>query len=637
MEDSGLKRIVEDCFSDEITMRRAFETYTKREGQILLATAIAESINNHHLVAEGPTGVGKGLSYLVPIALAIEYGIINRAIVSTANIALQEQLINKDIPAINRLFPTSTITAAVLKGLNNYLCKRKFYGLVGNRRDVGTEERKELEHVEKWTQLTVSGDKSELDNEISIWYQISSTSDECPGKSCPYYKECYGRSCRERAMRSQIVVTNYNLLLLGQKLLPPYQLLICDEAHALPDVARCAFGWELTKRSVEWASNKAGSIGLSTLRNTISECADTVFDHMENLLRQDNYYVLNRRNVPESVLDLMESIRTVKSRIEVEIERLKEKEDYVSKSKLSDLNVDYKRCDSIITRLKNLSECRLSDVIWLENEDSIRIKSRPIEVGDSLNSLLYSNVITVLLSATMKTDSSFDYIMRELGVNVPNVKTCSVSSPFDYRKQGTLMVPSDLPRLPSRLSNKTNWEEYYSDISDILISFIKMCGGKVLALFTSWNSLKNVGEKLIDRGIVGIYSQNDAPRSLLIEQFGKSERGILMGVASFWEGIDVPGMSGLWIEKIPFPVPNDPVFQARSTRLENVGRNGFREISIPTAILKLKQGTGRLIRTSECSGNILIADRRIHEKQYGDIIMKSLPPFYKTKKSLKCL
>lgn len=633
--------------------------YSKRDGQVELAEAFTLAIlKKRHLIAEAPTGCGKSMAYLIPATKAIvNKWDTKRVIIATANITLQEQLVMKDLPLVRGMLGREITrtdnqgaektefapTFALLKGLSNYLCSQKFSEL----EDTAThpELKKEIKDViQPWIKTSKTGDVVELEKVPTYWNLYSTMAERCLRDECPFRGQCYGRRSQGQARAADIVVTNYHMLLLGYESLPPFDVLICDEAHALADIARQALGWTMTQKALNWAVERSYQLDTDdTPAYELKELSDAFWGRVRAFLGRDTVRPFKRlRDVP-NVEELDEALGALSNCLAVEKMRLKDALGSVSVKKRKELELeiakytaDMKRTKGLRKRIDELSRRIESKVFWAEEVELrnkrriLKIESRFIDVSEPLRKMFFAGgATTLLLSATMRTNKGFSFVMDEIGLKSETADTLLVSSPFDLHRQGMLINPKSMMTVPSPYAQQSEKDDYFEALTNHLNDFCRICDGRVLALFTSWGALNAVYSNFaVD---VPTWKQGELSKQLLIRDFKQASDGVLFGVASFWEGVDIPGMDGLFIDKIPFPQPRDPLFEARSARCEKRGAHPFMELSVPIATLKLRQGVGRLIRTVDDSGMVLIADTRLHTKNYGTGIMKALPPFKRLK------
>lgn len=644
--------------------------YEVRQGQIEMARACMRAVEDgRSIMAEGPTGVGKSFAYLIPALAALQRGLASRVIVATANITLQDQLVTKDLPLLARVaaLPQNTllpkkISYGLLKGRGNYLClskKDELLGLYAAHLD-GEELKPYVDRIIhdpstpkllEWMGRTTTGDRSELDFEPEHWEAWSTQGEDCPGKKCAFHDDCYASNAIARAMSRKVIVTNYHLLLISQTL-PAAEVLICDEAHELADIARDVGGWQMTERGfrqlIEWlkANDKDESAGYR-----LSADVQALFEALERFVgKSQNRRIRSWSSVNYDISGLYELLNLGSMRanerieqIEAGIESLTTKGHDLGAAGLSlslaaTLRVAnrFAKSSAALLELATSNLLESNTVYWVTKDDrSVKLASSLIRVGESLQEGIFAGRrSTILSSATLTTGGSFEFIRKELGFS--NTSEVIAPSPFNLQRQGIIVVPDSIP-MPE-YGDDQKLRAYYEAVIDAAEELILLCRGRSLMLFTSWAVLDLVYTALMQRRVqwpfpVTIYKQGDAPRIRLIEAFKNDVDSVLLGVRSFWQGIDIPGdaLTGLFIDKIPFPVPDDPKLEALNEYVQSEGGNPFFDIALPRATIALRQGVGRLIRRRTDIGVVVITDRRLIEKSYGDYVVRSLPDFEKAK------
>jgi ATP-dependent DNA helicase DinG len=648
-----------DVFGETGLLSNKFDGYQVRPSQVELASEVDAAMEGgHHLVAEAPTGLGKSLGYLIPaIKNAVTHG--RRVVVCTANIALQEQLFYKDLPLLQEILPTK-FKYTLVKGRNNYFCvrnreklKEEFaQGSFGEAKKPGDIELEDLypsmpdDLVElcKWSKETETGDKSDLrfEPDTETWNKVSVTADDCFGSGCPWKAECFAERAKKALQDMHVIVSNYHLLFAAVLMrmatdrdivLPPFAYLICDEAHKVPEIARAFFGWTIstyrinriivqfnkrmhqaragmTPDEYSLAEKRVGDVTVSLRR--FEDVMRQVYGRSMGAVR-----IKDDRKVPFmsfslEMIDLAASLKDIGNQLNQEAE--------TECKKLS------KNAREIGDQLKELSI--LDDpngVYFIEKfgrSGSLRMCKRLMDVSKILWKELYSNTMsTIATSATMAIDGNCDYVKDEMGMR--KSKDIVVDSPFDFRKQALLILSANAPDPKER-------DTYPDKVAKIIRVIIDQAKGRTLGLFTSYQVLKTVAEYLRSDDVKLEYQvlvQGEYPRRELIRMFKEDVSSVLLGVESFWAGVDVPGeaLSCVVIDKIPFPAPGDPVLdaiqEAKGGFLES-----FFQVSVPRAVLQLRQGAGRLIRSVNDRGVLLVLDRRLITKGYGSTFINSLPP-----------
>ncbi len=678
-------RQITDFFGSAGPLGRSFPNYEQRPAQVDMAEAVANAFNNGDaLIVEAGTGTGKSMAYLVPAALfAAQRG--ERVVISTNTLNLQDQLFFKDIPTLQNIMSSDTgqeapFVAALLKGRGNYLCLRR-YKQLRQSENLQPEEARMLLKVQLWLSHTQSGDRAELlliDKEQAAWGKVNVTPDTCTGPRCSDFQDCYFFQARRYAETAHIVVVNHALLLSDlateNNVLPPYAHVIIDEAHNLEDAATDQLSFQTDQASLLqffndlYQESGAQIVGglfselRSYLRNSIAtqEERDQVDQIAREILpaitraRSDTYECFNlitaflhrevEPNHYDSRLRLTPGIRRKPEweTIEQSWGNLDLALSQISKSlgKLEALlgklaHAELLNYDELVQRVESLhrftNDVRIQmgsivfgdaeTITWITHDrirDVLMLYAAPLSVADVLQGQLFAQKqTTVLASATLTVDGAFNFVKERIGLLEP--EEIILDSPFDYERQALVYVPDDTP--------EPNQRGYQQMIEHALIQLCIATGGRTLALFTANSTLRQtyngIQEALEEHEIAVLGQGIDGSRRTLLERFRESPRTVLLGTSSFWEGIDVVGeaLSVLVITKLPFSVPTDPIFAARSEQFNNP----FNEYAVPQSILRFKQGFGRLIRSKEDRGIVIVLDRRILTKKYGQQFLRSLP------------
>ncbi len=657
-----------------------FETYEQRPEQVEMLKAVTNALSNGiHLMVEAGTGVGKSFAYLVPAALfAIQNN--TRVVVSTNTINLQDQLIQKDIPDL-RAALNLDLRAAVLKGRANYLCPRRLEGLrhFGPR---NADEMRVLAKIMVWQLNNQSGDRNEINltgnPEREVWLRVSAEDDACTtetcikrtGGACPFHR------AKSAAQNAHLLVVNHALLLsdiaTGSKVLPEYSHLIVDEGHHLESATTSALSFRLTQVDLERmlkevGGSSAGILGrvltethealrpsdFGLLQQKVSRATDMAF-RLEQLNREffnilSEFAAMQREGQPQSNYSwqarILPATRTLPGWDEVEIawdaagetmnlllnalaDIHKAASELYSdghenlEDVIGDIGNVYRRLSEAHANIKGMiSEPNDGQVYWIEvnpNGNRLSLNAAPLRVGPLIEKYLWHEKSSVIVtSATLTAHGEFQYLRNTLGAD--EADEMSLGSPFDYENSTLLYIANDIP--------EPNVSGYQQILDRSLIATAKSTGGRMLVLFTSYTALKKTAQAVtgpLAREDIYVYEQGDgASPNALLESFKSTERAVLLGTRSFWEGVDVPGaaLSVVVITKLPFDVPTDPLIAARSEMYED----SFNEYYLPEAILKFRQGFGRLIRSASDRGVVAILDRRVLTKQYGRLFLESLP------------
>jgi len=628
---------MEEIFGAEGLIAKYHPKYEYRFGQITMAKAVFSAMNQGQcLLSEAGTGTGKTLAYLVP-ALALN----KRVIVSTATKNLQEQLYNKDIPFLEKILGRK-LRVAYLKGRSNYLCLYRLKRAEQTPILQGLEELDLFDEIRTWALDSETGDKAELVNlpeDINFWYHIDARSDICIGQKCPDFESCFVTKARQRAQEADIIIVNHHLffadLALRDKdyghILPDYSIVIFDEAHEIEEIAAEYFGTEVSNYTVNDLIQD-----LQKLPVTDHDNASSLLKVMARLSeRAENFWASFYRKTPEEgrhsfdvnffvyesetakrPTDAGESYIALDSILERLIATLLNLKDAPPERDVLVRRTEELRYD--LEYIVNKNEPTF--VYWYERRGrGIFLQATPIDVSAILSERLFSEIDSVILtSATLTSGDSFDFIRNRLGTGP--AKELKIESHFDYASQALLYLP---PRMPDpRNINFT------SASVDEIVKILMLTKGRAFVLFTSANQMREVYQRVQPLIPFPTLIQGQSSKAALLERFRKTPNSVLFAVASFWQGVDVQGeaLSCVIIDKLPFAVPSDPVVAARQSYIDEHGGNSFFDYSVPQAIITLKQGLGRLIRSREDKGILSILDPRLRTKSYGRMFLESLPP-----------
>jgi ATP-dependent DNA helicase DinG len=622
--------------------------------------------DRHHLLVQAGTGTGKSLAYLVP---ALVHG--KRVLVATATLALQRQLVERDLPRVKEALEKElgrSITFAVYKGVGNYLCLQKMNA------DDGTADseilvefsglEKDSRRLREWAQKPgISGDRDDApDVDRRVWLANSTSGRECVGADeCRFGSECFAVNAKAKAQTADIVVTNHTLLAIeivdSHPILPERDAVILDEAHEFMDRTTQAVTEELTAGRVSRAANMVRRHMPGKLADSFVKAADGFADAMEE-------YGLDYRSTPDQERKLSElpnalaaPVRKVKEACEAVIAAINADSEIVDPDTLADRARVKGAVNEIKTTAQKLMKVGNGQVLWYEPTFST-LYLAPLAVSHVLRENLFTQTPVIATSATLTVGKSFDPIAKSLGIlgnsqdeseekdedwslDPSNVQMLDVGSPFDFANQGMLYLPKQLPE-PGRDGPS---KEALVELGEL----IDAAGGRTLALFSSWRGVEMADEHLrrvlAELPISIITQKRGDSVGALVERFANDPTSVLIGTMSLWQGVDVPGPSCtlVAIDRIPFPRPDDPVMSARAAEADAAGGSGFMQVSLPRAALLLAQGAGRLIRSVEDRGVVAILDSRIVKKRYGAILLNSMPPLWRTsegavvKESLKRL
>ncbi|WDT57953.1 ATP-dependent DNA helicase [Streptomyces sp. G7(2002)] len=615
---------------------------TERPGQVAMAEAVAEAVDEQaHLLVQAGTGTGKSLGYLVP---ALAHG--ERVVVATATLALQRQLVERDLPrTVEALHPLLRRRPefAMLKGRSNYLCLHRLHEGVPQEEEDGlfdvfeqatptSKLGKDLLRLRDWADETETGDRDALTPGVSdrAWGQVSVSSRECLGASkCAYGAECFAEAARERAKLADVVVTNHALLAIdaieGAPVLPQHEVLIIDEAHELVSRVTGVATGELTPGQVNRAVRRAAKLVNEKAADQLQTASET-FERLMELALPGRL-----EEIPEDLgyclMALRDAALTVISALGSTRDKSVQDEDAVRKQALAAVE----NVHAVAERIANGSEY---DVVWYERHDRFGASLRvaPLSVSGLLREKLFDDRSVTLTSATLKLGGDFNGVAASLGLapegtegeDVPPWKGLDVGSPFDYSKQGILYVAKHLAQ-PGREGSRT-------DMLDELTELIEAAGGRTLGLFSSMRAAQAAAEELRGRLDLPILLQGEETLGELIRAFAEDARTCLFGTLSLWQGVDVPGANCQLVvmDRVPFPRPDDPLMSARQKAVEEGGGNGFMAVAATHAALLMAQGAGRLVRATGDRGVVAVLDPRVERARYGSFLRKSMPEFWYT-------
>ncbi len=607
---------MEDFFGPDGLLARKLEGYEVRPSQTRMAQIVTSALEGqHHAIIEAGTGTGKTLAYLAP---ALTHG--RRLLVSTGTKALQDQIFYKDIPLLERILDRP-IRAAYLKGRNNYLCKVKLH----TYQQEGLFSPLELDNfseIAEWAVRTETGDRAELRgiaDDDELWASLDARRDRCIGTKCEEFDSCFLTLMRQKAMESDIVVVNHHLFFADlviresemAQILPDYTAVIFDEAHELEDIATGYFGFHVSNYRVQEllvdTRTLAGETKVSIERetSTLAREADHFFGRF--LIKPDGRHALpDLEGIKELIDELYGLRRAVKQQID-------------AGGEWGNLA---RRCAEIATELEIFQDGSPDNYVsWLDRRGrGVFLEACPIDVSPLLRENLFDRVPTcVLTSATLTVGGETDYIRSRLGLYDAHSDT--LSTEFDFQEQAALYIPRDLPDYRN--------QRYLPRAADEIRKILEVSEGRAFVLFTSYQQMQACYRLLSNELPYPTLLQGRASRSRLLEKFRGTENAVLFATSSFWQGIDVPGdrLSCVIIDKLPFQVPSDPLVQARIREIEENGGNPFSDYQVPGAILRLKQGFGRLIRSRSDRGILAILDSRLHTRGYGRLFLESLPDY----------
>jgi ATP-dependent DNA helicase DinG len=640
--------------------------YEYREGQLRMAEAVESAIaEKKHLIVEAGTGTGKTLAYLLPV---IRSG--KRVIISTGTKNLQEQLFYKDIPFLEQaLFPNGEgkLNVCYMKGRNNYLCKKKLYDLTDQPVLSGLEEIEHYRAIAAWEKTTHTGDRTELASlpeASALWHKLDARSDTCLGQKCSAFEACFITEMHRRAMESDIIIVNHHLFFADLSIkqaseyapdagiLPEAGAVIFDEAHELEDVAGSYFGVAVSNQRVEelvrdveisLTRNKLLSSSLTGALKSLRDRSQLFFSVLP--AGDGRFSFDNRREFLEENGDEFLALQHSLEWLGAELQNLP--------SKAEEIFTFSRRARELQVQLGFLMESEdHNTVFWIERRGRgfsrrrhrdtetgksygagtrdagggrqiVFLQATPIDVAPILKTTLFDQLETaVLTSATLAVSGGFEYMKRRLGLE--HVREVVLPSHYDYARQALFYVPPDLPdaRTP----------QFAAKAADRIRRLLEITRGRAFVLFTSYAQMNEVYQRLLGELEFPMLLQGDAPKSALLEEFRLTSHAVLFGTSSFWQGVDVQGeqLSSVIIDRLPFAVPSDPVVAARVKAIDADGGNAFFDYQVPAAVITLKQGFGRLIRSLHDRGLLTLLDNRILKKAYGRMFVESLPNYRRT-------
>lgn len=601
-----------------------------RRTQLEMANAVAGCMADEiPLIAEAGTGTGKTWAYLIPSFLSGK-----KVVVSTATKALQDQILDYDIPILKKLV-NPRLRVVCLKGRRNYLCRRRFHEFSYQPTFWNREEARFFHRFHKWAVDTTNGDRSEipwLPDHFQFWLEVTSSSDQCLGQNCPENQDCFLNRLRSEAHRADLIVVNHHLFFAdltlrkkGTGILPEYQAVVFDEAHELPDIIETYFG-------IYFGSSRILELKLDLQRKLKSESRargerlslENLADQLDAIVRQFQQYFgrlhggsgrfpFSPQKCGKEFLGLLEQLTGALDHTAAVLHGPAQEDPVYESLQLRSLEMSGELASLI-------EQDDAKYITWYEVAPNMfTLHATPVTVDDVIPKDVFPKTSAVVFtSATLSVNGSFDYFRQSLGL-VSECREMLVTSPFKYEEQSLLYIPKHLPSPHER--------DFCQQLAEDARTILLKSRGRALFLFTSYRNMYEVHRRLTDKLPFTLLLQGEKPKRSLLAQFKEDLNSVLFATSSFWQGVDVPGeaLSCLLIDKLPFETPDDPILSSRTERMAKEGKNPFFHYQVPRAIMQLRQGVGRLIRSSQDRGIIAIFDVRLLTKSYGQHFLRALP------------
>lgn len=632
---SRLTQSVIHHFGEHGALAKNVHNYHNRQSQTDMAMAVSESISQkHNLLIEAGTGVGKTFAYLLPALLSGK-----QVVISTGSKNLQEQLFLKDLPALLSMLDMH-VPIALLKGRNNYLCQLRLEKQMQNAAHFSESYIDDLLKVNQWANLSKDGDIGNLTSvaeHSDVLPSVVSTKETCTGKKCQYYDVCFTRKARLRAMDAKLVVVNHHLFFADRllkdtgfaELLPDPDVVIFDEAHLVPDICINYFGSHISSREIDTLLNGIIKLHREVIRDSIqieqlaqrglialSEWHNVMFEHQVTDWRK----VLANKHLATVSWTLQQALADLAG---IMVHHL---------GRDDQLDLAFEQLHELSQKLQDYFECKDMQAAYSVELGArfIMLRLSPINVAKQCQQLFDANTRWIFTSATLQVNRSLAHFATELGLT--SAKQVILDSPFDYPNQAMFCVPRHLGKVGQS-------QHSVKQLVDVCVQAINAAQGRTFILFTSHQMLEQVASSLHGRTAYPLLIQGQASKQSLLNKFRQLGNAVLLGTSSFWEGVDVRGklLSCVIIDKLPFVSPDDALYKARAANAERQGLDPFTQISLPQAVISLKQGVGRLIRDEKDRGVLILCDNRIVNRTYGQAFINSLPPMQRTRDLDKAL
>lgn len=612
---------LDEFFGPEGVLARKFRGAENRPQQHDMARAVDAALREDRpLDVEAPCGVGKTFAYLVPLLRHVKEN-RSRAVVCTANIALQEQIVGKDLPMLKRLLK-GTWSYSMIKGINNYLCLDRYEDAM-QEPGLFEDHGEATKSFRAWAQTTTTGDRSDLDVEPprELWQRVSGVTDLCNGSQCRYYENCHAMRARRRLFATDLIITNYHLYFAhlavkrdaGRDLvLPEHRYVVCDEGHEMADIARKFFGHRVTSRSVYFLFRGTKALGRKDLNDALAGTSRQLFENAAKRAGDAPFAVRLRGRPPPGIPEARKALAEYGRAMFAATKEATEPEALDRLSKCS--NAASRMDQSLAVFEAPKEDDGLVRCVTREG-DSTALEAMRLDVAPLMDELLYKEIGGVICtSATLTAGGSFAFLKSERGG--AKAAELVVPSPFDFESQCLVWVP----KIESKNPNDPSFRD---ELAEVIGTVLGWLGGRTMALFCSYKSLQHCADRAASLG-VRVLKQGDKPRTKLLDEFRRRARNTaLFATDSFWNGVDIPGdaLTALVIDRIPFRPPDEPLTEA----IQEGREDGFQSYALPRALLDLRQGVGRLIRTRTDRGIVVLCDPRVYTKGYGAAVRASLP------------